>query len=188
MLQKISFTASLEDFNLIILNQELDSKFVQFWKSSKLKIVADGAANLLYDHDPLLVPDYILGDFDSISTDVLDYYKERSKVVQVDDQNSTDFQKCINKIIEIESGGVGVESNINSSIFAIGALSGRLDHTMSCLHTLMQYPYRRIFLISTDSIATLVNAGETEIYCHKDYEGMYFVVLDSLYFLDNANT
>jgi thiamine pyrophosphokinase len=174
MPQTISFAAALDDFYLIILNQELDSKFNQFWKSSKLKIVADGAANLLYDHDPLLVPDYIIGDFDSISTAVLDYYKERSKVIPVNDQDSTDFQKCINKVIDFESSRADIERKFNniSSIFAIGALSGRLDHTMSCLHTLMKYPDKRIFLISNDSVATMVNPGETEIYCHKDYEGI----------------
>jgi thiamine pyrophosphokinase len=166
-MKTVSFTAAFNDFHLIILNQTLDLKFMDFWNASKLKIVADGAANLLYQYNPSLVPDFIIGDFDSISGDVLEYYEQRCKALRIRDQDSTDFQKCIKIIVENGSGGD------QSAIFAIGALSGRLDHTMSCLHTLLKYPDKKIFLISADSIATLISSGETTIYCEKVSEGKF---------------
>lgn len=169
-MEKISFSAALKDFDLIILNQSLNNDFDRFWAASKLRLVADGAANQLHSHNHLLTPDFVIGDFDSISDKILDYYKSKCKVLQITDQDSTDFQKCIKKILEIEQTRA-VTVDRSPSLFALGALSGRLDHTISCLNTLLKFPHKRIFLISADSVATLVNPGDTEIFCHKDYEG-----------------
>lgn len=96
------------EFNtLLILNQKINigSLFYKLWSQYTVKICADGAANMLYDFfsDEIerskFLPNYIIGDLDSIKKEVLEYYRKQNVIViKQTTQYSTDFTKCVNLI------------------------------------------------------------------------------------------
>lgn len=74
-------------------------------------------------------PDYILGDFDSIDKEILDYYENQSEIPvkrYKPEKDATDTR-------------IGLELAINlgsSRVFLLGATGGRLDHYMGNLQSL----------------------------------------------------
>jgi thiamine pyrophosphokinase len=53
---------------------------ISIWNNFEFKICAEGGANRLYDQlninkRPLYIPDYIVGDLDSIRDEVKEYYR-----------------------------------------------------------------------------------------------------------------
>ncbi|EJS41675.1 thi80p [Saccharomyces arboricola H-6] len=98
-----------ENSTLLILNQKIDIPkplFYKIWKLHDLKVCADGAANRLYDYlndDESIrtkyLPDYIIGDLDSLSEKIFNYYrKNKVIIIKQTTQYSTDFTKCVNLI------------------------------------------------------------------------------------------
>lgn len=92
---------------LLILNQHIDigQLFIKLWQNSSIRVCADGAANRLYDffqddEERLkFIPDYIIGDLDSIKEDVFKFYQSLNVVIiKQTTQYSTDFTKCVNLI------------------------------------------------------------------------------------------
>ena len=66
---------------LVILNRpiESDELFIKLVALSDKIVIADGAANIVYQFclkskSTFIIPDYILGDFDSISQSARDYF------------------------------------------------------------------------------------------------------------------
>ena len=96
------------------------------WKNASVKICADGGANHLFNlslpstqytefnasqsnasqytaasqsHDSCgsFIPDLIMGDLDSLDENVQNYYRTKNvEIVQDLNQDTTDFQKCMN--------------------------------------------------------------------------------------------
>jgi thiamine pyrophosphokinase len=153
----------VNDSVLLILNQPLPNIeiFLTLWKNSSIHIVADGGANQLYHTlktlylESAYIPDIIIGDLDSITTDVIDFYNSKSvTILQDNNQNKNDFQKCVShKCITPKQ-----------TIFVLGGLSGRLDHIMASLDILLQYSHLNIICTSLDSLAICLQPGAHEIH------------------------
>ncbi|KAJ1501262.1 cAMP-dependent protein kinase subunit [Coelomomyces lativittatus] len=85
-LSKFLYPNASSRFALLVLNEHLDyfplQPLVQLWLHASWRICADGGANQVYDHlssEPelqrRLIPNLILGDLDSLRTDVADFYR-----------------------------------------------------------------------------------------------------------------
>ncbi|KAF8500123.1 thiamine pyrophosphokinase Thi80 [Gautieria morchelliformis] len=166
---------------LIILNQPFkEAVFSLLWSSSSWRACADGGANRLYDLFPSeerrsecvdfpvnagtttrryrFLPDLIKGDFDSIRDDVKAYYLAKGvNVVQAWDQDSTDLQKCLFSLFELESSLME-----QYTVILLGGLSGRLDqtvHTLSLLHKLRQ-SREYVYAVTEENVGWVLDSGE----------------------------
>lgn len=104
-------------------------------------ICADGGANSAVKYD--LLPDYIIGDLDSIKPETYDYYFERTKIIQIKRQNDTDVEKCLKFAIK-QKYDVAV---------LLGATGNRLDHSLCNLGIVLKfYDTIKISIIHEESI------------------------------------
>lgn len=100
-------------------------------------IAVDGGANHLRDF--CIEPDLIIGDMDSIEG--LENFSG-SEIVKIDEQNSTDLEKCL--------------MNVSAPQYlAMGFLGSRFDHNFEVLHVLSKYPNNVIFFSQEDVIFRL---------------------------------
>ena len=103
-------------------------------------ICADGGANSALKLN--LVPDFIIGDLDSISSEALKEFKSVSKIIQLKRQNDTDVEKCLKYAIRQKY----------DETLLLGATGNRLDHTFCNIGIVLKFfPKIRISLIAEDS-------------------------------------
>lgn len=95
------------------------------------------------------MPDAIIGDLDSIKSEVRAFYESKGvKVVQDKDEYSTDLMKCIADVPD------------DWAIVMLGGLSGRVDqtvHTMSMLYKLD----REFYVFSEESMTWVLRKVRT---------------------------
>lgn len=82
-----------------------------------------------------ILPDYFIGDMDSVSSNAKQYAK-RNKIPtkQIFEQDTTDFEKAL---VNIDARGY----------VCVGFLDGRLDHSLASLHVIQKYPQKRPILM-----------------------------------------
>ena len=102
-------------------------------------VAADGGADHLLAAG--IAPEAVIGDFDSLSDAARNAFG--AVLQQVDEQDSTDFEKVVTRVDA-------------PFIVAAGFLGGRLDHTFAALNVLARYPEKRILLIGPDDVCFLV--------------------------------
>ncbi len=102
-------------------------------------VAADGGADkaLTFGVEPIAV----IGDFDSVSQATLDAISQE-KQHRVDEQDSTDFEKCL-RVIDAPL------------VVGVGFTGARLDHQLAVLNTLVRYPAKRCILLGADDITFL---------------------------------
>ena len=77
-----------------------------------------------------VIPDWILGDFDSISKEVIDWYREQQEIPirqYKPEKDDTDTRLGMELALKLGS----------DKIFLLGATGGRLDHYMGNLQSLL---------------------------------------------------
>lgn len=99
-------------------------------------VAADGGANMAAAEG--LVPDWVIGDFDSVSADALALVPVE-RHVKIDEQETTDFEKCL--------------INVNAPlIFGLGFMGLRADHTLAALNALVRHPDRACILLDRSDL------------------------------------
>ena len=96
-------------------------------------------------------PHAIVGDLDSLRPDVRAFYEGAgTKVIKVDSQMNTDFEKSILYILEqqksenssaeevMQSSGE-IEVQTKNKVIAYGAFGGRIDQALSSIHIIAKF-------------------------------------------------
>tara|TARA_B100001250_G_scaffold384641_1_gene379649 strand:+ start:53 stop:718 length:666 start_codon:yes stop_codon:yes gene_type:complete len=114
-------------------------------------VSADGGANHLASGE--YIPKYIIGDCDSVK-DVRKWESKGTKIFKIPDQNSTDFDKCL--------------QNINAPKFiCIGFASERLDHFLAVCSSLVNYRQPILVMGKRDLIFHLPNRFKIDLPIHS---------------------
>ena len=106
------------------MNRPIESEvlFNHLVSISSTIICTDGGANRLKKYSTEIMPDYIVGDFDSLSTETMEFYKEKNcQFVKTIDQNKNDMHKSIDFALAL------YPEIVNKKIFVHGAFGGRID-------------------------------------------------------------
>lgn len=117
----------------IIANGSFSDKtsFLNECSSADCIICADGGAKYAYNFG--CTPDYVVGDFDSLEPEILDFYmKQDIEVIRYPkEKDYTDTELCIQKAIDIGS----------TEICILAGVGDRIDHTLGnigLLHTIKE--------------------------------------------------
>ena len=135
---------------VIFLNGEYNYKKESVQKLIDKKDIifcADGGADYAYEYK--IRPDYIIGDLDSISPLVLNFYKKEEVNIEKynPEKDYTDFELILYRI-----EGYQKEKNIKfEKVYVLGGLGKRIDMTLNNLHLMEKYPYL-VFLSENEEI------------------------------------
>ncbi|MCS7054341.1 MAG: thiamine diphosphokinase [Ignavibacterium sp.] len=88
---------------------------------------ADGGANSIRKIG--LAPNFIIGDFDSVSKDTLNYFKDKSAIINFTRQTDTDVEKCLKFAIKKKF----------SEAILFGVTGDRLDHIICNLAIVIKF-------------------------------------------------
>ncbi|VEU23970.1 DEKNAAC105286 [Brettanomyces naardenensis] len=178
LISPLSFLRPSDDSShlqcLLILNQpiRLDTAFfTNLWNSTSLHICADGGANRLLEYSrihPALekcIPDYIIGDLDSLKDDVKDFYVSKgTKLKKQASQYYSDLDKSIsliNVLVNFPSLDIYRMDDYNEleetekketeraeriefsdmkdiSVLVVGGIGGRFDQTIATISRTVQ--------------------------------------------------
>jgi thiamine pyrophosphokinase len=115
---------------IIIANGKSPTKkVVEYFYSKGFStiICADGGANSAKKLD--IIPDFIIGDLDSIDQQVLKYFQSKSTIIKIKRQNDTDVEKCLK--FAIKKGF--------KEVILLGVTGDRLDHTICNLGIVIKF-------------------------------------------------
>ena len=127
----------------VLVNQIIDSGFI---------IAVDGSANKLIDLG--IIPDVIIGDFDSLQAKRI----KNVKLIETPDQNKTDFRKTLDWCIE--------KNILSISIFGISGKSD--DHFLANYYTLCDFSEKISWRAFTDFSVISPCTGNREF---ESFEG-----------------
>ncbi|OQR66795.1 thiamin pyrophosphokinase 1-like [Tropilaelaps mercedesae] len=158
---------------IVILNQPLNGRqceaISRWWTSVHVRVCADGGSNRLFHELPQLTPDLIVGDLDSVEKDVLLEYQTRGvEVCETQDQNFTDFTKCL-QVIAKRLPDIEI-------VLAFCISSGRLDQIMGNVNTLCnseKFMRADIVLHAGDEITWILRKGRHRILTPESARGGY---------------
>jgi thiamine pyrophosphokinase len=100
-------------------------------------VAADGAAAVAVEAG--LLPDAVIGDFDSIPDSVLRRVPA-DRLHRIEEQDSTDFEKCLSRIAA-------------PLCLAVGFTGRRLDHELAVYSALVRYPAPPCIVVGSQDVA-----------------------------------
>lgn len=107
-------------------------------------ICADGGLHHAYKLK--IVPKYIIGDFDSVDKDLLESYREKSKIIQIKKQDDTDIEKCLK---------YALKQKFNEAIM-LSVTGDRLDHSFCNLGIALKFHAKiNVKIISETSLLSV---------------------------------
>ncbi len=97
-------------------------------EGDSILICVDRGANCLYEYK--IIPDYLIGDFDSIDKDVLTFFKSKKCSIDIYPRakNSTDTEIAVEKCLELKA----------DQIVMLGCTGSRVDHVLANLGMLLK--------------------------------------------------
>ena len=117
-----------------------------FLQGYETLICADGGANTAFKLN--LEPNFIIGDFDSISNSSIKYFDKKSEFVKISRQNDTDVEKALKFLINKHF----------TDVILVGATGNRLDHTICNLGIIIKFFYQiNISLLHENSFLSAYN-------------------------------
>lgn len=149
---------TLYPYNCVVLNYILPDNYTSIAEHSKRLIVCDGALNRLpYDSK---VPDVIIGDFDSVSHEILSSsrFKDVTKIVDKDEDHN-DCYKGLNQV-----------RNSSDTTLLIGALGGRFDQSLCNMNNILILDTKSV-MIGDDQLGLILKKGSHEITLPEEYVG-----------------
>jgi thiamine pyrophosphokinase len=171
------FSGECKSKAVIFLNNQKSIPHPMFgllWKNSYPIAFVDGFANQIYAESTRdnYTPQLLTGDFDSISTAALKYYKSKSSVtvIETPDQDETDFTKCLRIVSDF------IEKKKIDSEVIVGAhvSGGRLDHEFGLIQSLFEarnITSVPVVLVSDFCVTLLLDAGEHTVNVNTGLEG-----------------
>ena len=105
---------------------------------SQTVVAADGGAAAALRYDLPLAA--VIGDMDSIAPEIVG--DRAVEIARIDDQNTTDFEKCLSE----------VDAPL---IIGVGFLGGRLDHELAVLNTLVRLGQNVVLIGEVDMVFLL---------------------------------
>lgn len=102
-------------------------------------VAADGGADTALAHE--VMPEAVIGDFDSLS-DAARAQIPESHLHQIDEQDSTDFDKCLRNIVA-------------PLVIGVGFSGAQLDHQLAAYNTLVRHPHQRCLLLGSEELVFL---------------------------------
>lgn len=206
-----------EKSSLIILNQKFDGiKFIDLWHNTNIHICADGGANQLYNHWSTenqrrkFIPHFIVGDLDSLSPMVRDYYESQgTRVIPQYTQYSSDFMKsmtlallCFSDVsLDNVNDHDGLEELVGQithtedviNTYVLCGLGGRFDQSMHAINQTIilrsKHPNLKVIFVNQVDIAFFLNKGRNLVQYDSIgsfYKGGHFPALGMLPFTTNT--
>lgn len=135
---------SVDGLLVIVGGGEVDLALIlHLHKRGATLIAADGGVNILAGLD--IIPTAIIGDMDSLEN--REDWAQKTKVLEIFEQETTDFEKCL----------YSVEAPIT---IALGMSGKRLDHTLAALDVLVRYSVDRALAIVSETDLVLAVRGK----------------------------
>lgn len=114
-------------------------------------ICADGGANSAMKLG--IVPEFIIGDLDSISEKTLKYFNLKSKIIKIGRQNDTDVEKCLK---------FAMDKGIREAVL-VGVTGDRLDHTFCNLGIILKFFGKISLKIISEKSLLAAHTGNIEM-------------------------
>lgn len=120
-------------------------------KGYKTLICADGGADSAKKLG--IIPDYIIGDFDSVAKSTLRFFGSKTRLIKLNRQNDTDVEKCLKFAINRKC----------ENVVLLGVTGNRLDHTFCNLGIVIKFHKKiSLKLIAEDSLL-IPYSGKVEL-------------------------
>lgn len=122
---------------VIVSGGRLEQSALAFFEKRQIVIAVDGGLKFCYEnHIPV---DYIVGDFDTIESEILEYYKEESsaEIVSYPPQKDvTDTKAALQLAVKLAKDFADTHVE-KTDILLLGGIGSRMDHTLANVGCLM---------------------------------------------------